>query len=658
MSLLDGIKESSDIKQLEEIQLAELAEEIRSFIVSVISETGGHLASNLGAVELTLALHYCFDIPKDQIIWDVGHQCYVHKILTGRKDRMSTLRQYAGLSGFPKRDESPADPFGSGHASTAISAALGLATARDIAGLSHKVIAIVGDGALTGGLAYEGLNNAGVSRKNMLVILNDNKMSISKNVGAMSRYLTSMMADQRFNKLRNEIWELTGKFKRRDKIRAVVSDIEDSIKGLFVPGFLFDKLGFRYFGPINGHDLPALIKTLNRIKDLPGPIMLHVVTIKGKGYTPAEEDATRFHGIGSFDKITGKSAPSSALPQYTSVLGDTMIELAEKDSRIVAITAAMTSGVGLTKFAEKFPERFYDVGIAEGHASCFAAGLAAGGVRPFVAIYSTFLQRAYDQIIHDIALQKLPVVFCIDRAGLVGEDGPTHHGCFDISYLSAVPNMSILAPRDGDEFRSMLHLVAARELDGPCAIRYPRASIPVPMTNKIIPMEWGKWERIYSAGDTLIIAVGTMVGTALQAYEMLKDEKEIAVVNARFIKPPDIDFLNYCIEAYGHIITIEENNAPGGLGQMVGSYLSTRGFKGKFQPFAIPDQFVPHGHRDILLADIGLNADNLVDYIRRQNGARRTFLQKITFRRGEYRKATVEPEEPIANSGSGKHFLK
>ncbi|MCX6826644.1 MAG: 1-deoxy-D-xylulose-5-phosphate synthase [candidate division Zixibacteria bacterium] len=517
MNLLPGINNSSDLKRFEESQLKELAEEIRQEIISIVADTGGHLASNLGAVELTLALHYCFDIPTDKIIWDVGHQCYTHKMLTGRRDKMRTLRQYNGLSGFPKPEESPADPFGAGHASTAISAALGLAVARDAQGLNHKIIAVVGDGALTGGLSFEGLNNAGTAKKNMLVILNDNRMSISKNVGAISKYLTNIMADQRFNKLRNEIWELTGRFKRRDKIRAMVSNIEDSIKGLLVPGFLFDKLGFRYFGPIDGHNLPLLIKTINHIKNIPGPNILHIITTKGKGYQPSEEDATRFHGIGSFDKITGKSISSSGLPHYTTIFGNTMVELAEQDNRIIVITAAMASGVGLTKFAEQFPERFFDVGIAEGHASCFAAGLASGGTKPFVAIYSTFLQRAYDQIIHDIALQKLPVVFCVDRAGLVGEDGPTHHGCFDLSYLSAVPDITIMAPKDGDEFRSMLYLAAKSKLTGPCAIRYPRASIPVPMGNVIEPIEWGKWEKLVISGDTVIIATGTMVETALSA---------------------------------------------------------------------------------------------------------------------------------------------
>ncbi len=411
MSILKNIKESADVRLIPDEMLDELAEEIRQDILSFVSETGGHVASNLGIVELTIALHRAFDIPRDKIVWDVGHQCYVHKMLTGRAEQMRNLRQYKGVAGFPKRSESPADAFGAGHASTSISAALGLAAARDHLGENYKVIAVIGDGALTGGLAYEGLNNAGAMKKDILVVLNENDMSISKNVGAMAKYLTNIMADQRFNKLRDEVWELTGRFKRRDKIRSLVSQLEDSFKGLFVPGYLFDKLGFRYFGPIDGHDIPLITKTLNQVKNLSGPLLLHVLTKKGKGYKPAESDATKFHGIGAFDKVTGKTNSDGSLPSYTKIFGETMVELAEKDKRVVAITAAMTSGVGLNKFAEKFPDRFYDVGIAEAHAACFAAALATEDIRPFVAIYSTFLQRAYDQIIHDAALQKLPVVY-------------------------------------------------------------------------------------------------------------------------------------------------------------------------------------------------------------------------------------------------------
>nr|MBN2277079.1 1-deoxy-D-xylulose-5-phosphate synthase [candidate division Zixibacteria bacterium] len=638
MTILHTIRQSSDIKTLDDKQLTELADEIRQEIISVVSTNGGHLASNLGIVELTMALHFCFDIPKDQIVWDVGHQSYVHKMLTGRWDRMGSIRKYQGLSGFPKREESPADAFGAGHASTAISAALGLASARDHKGLKHKVIAVVGDGALTGGLAFEGLNNAGASKKDILVILNDNEMSISKNVGALSKYLTNMMTDKRFNKLRDEIWELTGRFKRREKIRSMVSNIEDSIKGLFVPGYLFDKLGFRYFGPINGNDFQLLVRTLTHLKNIPGPKLLHVATIKGKGFGPAEADSTKFHGIGAFDKVTGEANSKSSLPAYTKVFGDTMVEIAEKHSDVVAITAAMTPGTGLTGYAERFPDRFYDVGIAEGHASCFAAGLAAGGIKPFVAIYSTFLQRAYDQIIHDVALQKLPVVFCLDRAGLVGDDGPTHHGCFDLSYLSTVPGMTIMVPRDGDEFRSMLHLAADTELEGPCAIRYPRGSIPYEMTGNLEKIRWGRWHQLRFSGDTVVIATGSMVDIALKAHEVVRMKRELSVINARFVKPFDRDLLEFCMENYRNIISIEENSHIGGLGQIIGDYLIENGYRGKFKSFAIPDRFITHGSRKILLDEIGLNVESLVEYIENLGNGRRTFLEKIHLKKPEARK--------------------
>ncbi len=653
MIILNKINSSSDLKALEEEQLTELANEIRQEIISIVSDNGGHLASNLGIVELTLALHYVFEIPADQIVWDVGHQSYVHKMLTGRRDEMYTIRQYKGLSGFPKRSESPADPFGAGHASTSISSALGLATARDHKGLKHKVIAVIGDGALTGGLSFEGLNNAGESKRDMLVILNDNEMSISKNVGALSKYLTNIMTDKRFNKLRDEIWELTGRFKRRDKIRMVVSDIEDAVKSIFVPGYLFDKLGFRYFGPIDGHDLPLLIKTLSQIKEIGGPKLLHILTTKGKGFGPAEADATKFHGIGSFDKVTGESNSKSSLPGYTKVFGDTMVEIAEKNKDVVAITAAMTPGTGLTRFSEKYPDRFFDVGIAEGHAVCFAAGMAAQGLRPFVAIYSTFLQRAYDQIIHDVALQKLPVVFCLDRAGLVGEDGPTHHGTFDLSYLSAVPGLTIMAPKDGDEFRSMLHALATSELSGPCAIRYPRGSVPYPMTNQLDKIEWGKWHQLCYTGDIVVMAVGSMVPVALEAYELLKGEKEFSIINARFIKPLDEEMINYCMSNYKHIIVMEENSFVGGIGQQISSYLCRHNYRGDMHSLAIPDKFIDHGGRKILLDDIGLSADKLVDYIRNiYSGG--NLLSKLTIKKGGRKKAVVAAENREARRVSGK----
>ncbi len=637
MTWLEKINDSADLKHFTAEELSQLAEEIRHEIISVVSENGGHLASNLGAVELTLALHFCLNIPEDNIVWDVGHQSYIHKILTGRRERIRTIRRNKGLAGFPRRDESSADAFGTGHASTAISAALGLATARDHCKLKHKVVAVVGDGALTGGLAYEGLNNAGASKRDFIVILNDNKMSISKNVGALSRHLTGIMVDQRFNKLRNEIWELTGRFKRRDRIRAMVSHIEDAVKGFFVPGIFFDRLGFRYFGPIDGHDLPLLIKTINQMLELPGPLLLHVLTVKGKGYPPAEADATKFHGIGSFDKITGKATSAKELPSYTQICGDTLVELAESNDKIVAVTAAMTSGTGLTKFAERFPDRLYDVGIAEGHASCFAAGLAAGGMRPFIVIYSTFLQRAYDQIIHDIALQKLPVVICLDRAGLVGEDGPTHHGAFDLSYLMTVPGLTIMAPRDGDELRAMLH-AASGSINGPVAIRYPRSPIPYPLKAGLEELAWGKWESFSEDGETVVIACGSMVEVALRARETVKSSIDVAVVNARFIKPLDTVMLDWCASRFKNIVTIEENSVVNGLGSAIAGYLLSKKYAGSFHMFGIPDQFVTHGDRNQLLHDIGLDEDNLADFLGTLNGLEAAGVSRLTFKKNGYRR--------------------
>ncbi len=635
----------SDTKKLTVDQLVELAGEVRQDLISAVSKTGGHLASNLGSVELTVALHYVFDLPTDKLIWDVSHQSYPHKILTGRREKMDTIRQYGGLAGFSKREESEYDDYGAGHASTSISAALGFAAARDNAGLDHKVVAVIGDGSMTGGLAFEGLNNAGHLKKDMLVILNDNTWSISKNVGAISKYLTGIMADEKFNKLRSEIWELTGKFKRRDKIRATISNLEQSVKGMLVPGMLFQKLGFRYFGPIDGHDLPLLVKTLQDLKNLSGPIMLHIATVKGKGYEPAEGNAFKYHGVGKFDKVTGElEKKSSAHPAYTQVFGDIMCELAEKNESVIAITAAMSSGTGLVDFSEKFPERFFDVGIAEAHAGCFAAGLAAEKMRPYLVVYSTFMQRAYDQVIHDMAIQKLPVVICMDRGGLVGNDGPTHHGVFDLAYMSTVPNITVAAPKDGNELRSMLHYTCDAELCGPVAIRYPRDNVPSEMTPGIQPIEWGTWEAETLDGDTIVLAVGTMVTTAQKAASILAQKGlHIAVVNARFVKPMDLRMLRLVKDRAETIVTIEENSLRGGFGQAVADYLLSNGFRGKFKSMGVPDKFVTHGNRSDLLKEVGLDVDSVVDEIERlsahadiavTNGG--NLLQKLLFRKGSH----------------------
>jgi len=647
MKFLPQIDSPADVKKLTTDELVELAGEIRQEIVTVVSQTGGHLATNLGSVELTIALHYVFDLPTDKLIWDVSNQTYTHKMLTGRRERMLTLRQYNGLAGFAKREESEYDHFGAGHASTSISAALGFAAARDNAELDYKVVAIIGDGAMTGGLAFEGLDNAGSLKKDLLVVLNDNNWSISKSVGAISKYLTNIMVDEKYNKLRNEIWDLTGRFKRRDKIRETISNIEDSIKGLLVPGKLFEKLGFRYFGPIDGHDMGLLVKTLQQVKNLHGPILLHVATIKGKGYKPAEGNPFKYHGVGKFDKITGQvSSRQSDKPTYTKVFGDTMVELGAKSDRVVAITAAMVAGTGLVDFADKYPNRFFDVGIAEGHAGTFAAGLAAAGARPYLAVYSTFMQRAFDQVVHDIALQGLPVVLCMDRSGLVGDDGPTHHGAFDLSYLSMIPDLTIAVPRDGNELRAMLHYTVDQELPGPVAIRYPRDSVPTDMVDEVQDIEWGKWEALTSMGEIAVLAVGTMVAHAQQAAEILSDKGiDLSIVNARFVKPLDLVMLSRVKETASFILTIEENALRGGFGQAVADFLLTHGYTGRFKALGIPDRFIMHGSRTLLLKEIGLDPDSITATIEAfvSDGAKHIgFLHKLIFRKNGNAKKKVE----------------
>ncbi len=617
MKHLSGIESPADLKKLDGEQMIELAAEIRQKIISTVSHTGGHLATNLGAVELTIALHYVFDLPQDQIVWDVSHQVYAHKLLTGRRDTFDTIRQHGGLAGFTKRTESEYDHYGAGHASTSISAALGLACARDQAGRDHKVMAIIGDGSMTGGLAFEGLNHAGSAKKDLLVVLNDNTWSISKNVGALSKYLTGIMTDEKFNRLRNEVWELTGRFKRREQIRKTIANLEHSINSLLVPGMLFQKLGFRYFGPIDGHDLSLVIKTLERIKNLSGPLMLHVATVKGKGFGPAESNPGQFHGVGAFDKVTGKPAATTpGLPSYTKVFGDAIVELGHKDKRVVAITAAMTAGTGLVKFATEFPDRLIDVGIAEGHANCLAGGLAVGGQRPYIVVYSTFMQRAYDQVIHDIALQKLPVVFCMDRGGLVGDDGPTHHGVFDLSYMATAPGLTLAVPRDGNELRAMLHWTIENDLTGPVAIRYPRANTPTAMADEIQTIDWGTWEELGQPAPVAALAVGTMVDTALRAREiLLKKGVDLWVINARFVRPLDLAMLKKVQTECRTIVTIEENIKRGGFGQAIASHLLEAGFSGQFKGLSLPDEFVTHGNRSLLLRDVGLDAEGVANSI-------------------------------------------
>jgi 1-deoxy-D-xylulose-5-phosphate synthase len=615
MSLLQSINSPADLKKLSVEQLPELADEIRDYIISVVAQNGGHLASNLGVVDLTIALHYVFNMPTDKLIFDVGHQCYTHKILTGRKDEFARIRTRGGPSGFPKRAESPYDPFGAGHASTSIPAALGLALARDLSGEKHKVIALIGDGSCTGGLTYEGLNHAGGMGRDMLIILNDNTMSISKNVGALSKYLTDIITDEGYNKLKADIWNLTEKLPQKDKLRRTIAQVQEFVKGMLIPGQIFERLGFRYFGPIDGHDFPLLIKTLNSLKDLHKPLLLHVLTKKGKGYSFAEDAPTYFHGVGTFDKQTGLSNGLKKSLPYTNVFGKTLTSLAEADDKICAITAAMTTGTGLVQFAQKFPQRFFDVGIAEQLGTIVSAALAAEGYRPFFAVYSTFLQRGYDQVIHDVALQKLPVVFCIDRAGVVGEDGPTHHGAFDIPYLMHIPNLTLTAPKDGQELQRLMALAAKHE-NGPFAIRYPRADIPendLKSNTDILP--FGTWEKLRDGDDIAILAVGSMVYPAWRAADILdKDGIHATLINCRFLKPFDNRMLKEILSNHKSIITIEEGSVRGGFGYYISAFAHENNyFDVRFKHLGLPDQFITHDNRDSLLAEFGLSVEGIGD---------------------------------------------
>lgn len=610
-TILSTINSPEDVKRLEIPELVKLAAEIRDTIISVVSKNGGHLAPSLGTVELTLALHYVFDAPRDKIIWDVGHQTYAHKIVTGRRKQFETLGQYQGMAKFPRGAESPYDAYGTGHASTSISSALGMVCARDLAGETYSVIAVIGDGALSGGLAFEGLNNAGELGKNLIVILNDNEMSISKNVGALSKYMTNLISAPLYNRLKSDIWQLTGKLSKVGRrIQTIVHRIDEGMKGLIVPGMLFEELGFRYFGPIDGHNVTQLIRTLKQIRSLSGPIFVHVLTKKGKGYKYAEEDASRFHGVNPFERSTGNAQTKSAIPTYTDVFGRTLVKLGEEDPRIVGITAAMSEGTGLRYFAERFPNRFYDVGIAEQHAVTFTAGLATRGYRPVAAIYSTFLQRAYDQVTHDVALQKLPVVFALDRAGLVGEDGPTHHGTFDLSYLRHIPNLVLMAPKDENELQHMLKTALSYE-DGPIVLRYPRGcGVGVPLDPHPHPLPIGKSEVLREGREAYILAVGSMVVPSLEAAQMLEAEGySIGVVNMRFIKPLDRERIDQICRQTKRIVTVEENVLTGGFGTAVLEQADEAGFLDvRIKRIGLPDRFIDHGSRSVLLQVLGLDS--------------------------------------------------
>jgi 1-deoxy-D-xylulose-5-phosphate synthase len=614
VSLLERINSPADLKSLSIEELPALASELRTEMLSVVSKNGGHLAASLGVVELTIALHYVFDSPQDSVIWDVGHQSYAHKLLTGRRDRFGTLRTEGGLSGFTNRSESPHDAFGAGHASTSVSAALGIAEGRRLLGKSGKVIAVIGDGSLTGGLAFEGLNAAGHLEKDLVVVLNDNEMSISPNVGALSAWFSRKFTSDFYKHYRRQIKQWLSRFPRGGgEAIMMIRRAIDSSKALLTPGILFEGFNFQYIGPIDGHDTRELAEVFTAVRDLDGPVVVHVRTKKGKGYPFAEDDPARFHGIGAFDLATGKAAAGGR--SYTHAFGDAILDEAARRPDVVAISAAMADGTGLLGFARKYPDRFYDVGIAEEHAITFAAGLATQGVVPVVAIYSTFMQRAFDQIVHDVALQNLHVVFALDRAGLVGQDGPTHHGAFDMSFARLVPNTTVMAPSDEGELRDMLR--SAIEYEGPCFVRYPRGAVPASSPSPgTVTLARGKGEfRVRSTGSphVLIAAIGSMVEPAVEAARILESQNiHAGVLNARFAKPLDEELLLSAASEAAALVTVEENALAGGFGSAVVEMLSDRGvLPARVERLGIPDRFVAHGDRGKLLSGLGLDAKGI-----------------------------------------------
>ncbi len=612
--ILFQIESPKDIRDFDTAQLKKLCSEIREYMVDVVSQVGGHFGGGLGAVELTVALHKVFNTPEDILVWDTGHQAYPHKIITGRRDKMFTIRQKNGLSGFLKRSESEYDAFGAGHASTSISAALGIAEGAKQTGIERKVIAIIGDGAMTGGMAYEAMNNSGVLKSNLIVVLNDNQMSIAPNVWQISNYFTEMIAHPEYNRFKGAMWELTGKLdKFGDRIRKVASRLETGIKSIVTPGMLFEALGFRYFGPVNGHNISKLIELFEHIKPMEGPILVHTLTEKGKGYKPAEENAPKFHGVSPFDKDTGQTLKkSNGLPSYTEIFGKALVQIAKDNPKVVGITAAMPDGTGLKYLQDEYPDRYYDAGIAEEHAVTFSAGLATEGIIPIVAIYSTFLQRGFDQIIHDISLQKLHVVFALDRAGLVGADGPTHHGTFDLTYLRMIPGMVIMAPKDEAELRNMLY-TAVEYKNGPIALRYPRGSaIGVELKDEFEILPIGKGEVVVKGEDVAILAVGNMVKYSIKASEKLRsDGINAQVVNMRFVKPLDTELLDSIAHSFDKIVTVEENAIIGGFGSGVAEYFIDKNYKNNIRRLGLPDSFVEHGTQDELYAMLGIDAEGI-----------------------------------------------
>ncbi len=616
---LKDINYPADLKKLNLMDLRALADEVREYLIDTISKIGGHLGASLGVCELTLALHYVFNTPDDKIIWDVGHQGYIHKILTGRKEELKTIRQKDGISGFLKRSESEYDVFGAGHATTSISAALGIATARDFLGKKNKVIAVIGDGSMTGGMAYEAMNNIGLLKKDIIVVLNDNKMSIAPNVWSLQNYFNELMTNDTYNRFRSKVWDITGALDKKtsDRIRRVASKVEGGLKAVMTPGMLFEALGFRYFGPVNGHNVVNLVKMFEDINKMSGPILLHILTEKGKGPSYATDHPQKIHALNPFDKSTGVEHKKVTATTYTKVFGTALVELAKRDKKIVAVNAAMPDGTGLNYIQNEIPERYFDVGIAEQHAVTFCAGLATEGFTPVAAIYSTFLQRAFDQIVHDVAIQKLPVVFVMDRGGLVGADGPTHHGVFDLTYLRLIPGMVIMAPKDENELRNML-FTATQYKRGPIAMRYPRGNALGVKTDDFEKMEIGKGEILKEGKDVAILAIGNMVHNSIMAAELLQKNYGInaEVINARFVKPLDRELLFDVFSRFNKILTVEDNTIIGGFGSAVSEFAVQHNFKNDILIHGIPDRFIDHGKPEELHEELKIDAKGIAEVVR------------------------------------------
>lgn len=616
--ILEKITGPDDVKRLKLQELTVLAEEIRSFLIETTSHTGGHLASNLGVVELTIALFRVFDLPADKIIWDVGHQSYTHKILSGRKEFFDGLRQFGGLSGFPKRKESPFDAFDTGHSYTSISAGLGMAQGRDLLGENYSVISVIGDGALTGGMAYEALNNAGRMKKNFIIVLNDNNMSISENVGGMSTYLSNIRADEGYNLLKKSVANTLSRIPRvGDDLVDALLKTKNSIKQFLVPGMWFENMGITYLGPVDGHDIRGLVRIFREAKKIDHAVVIHVLTKKGKGYLPAEKNPAAFHGVEPFDIATGKPLKEKQYPSYTDVFSREICRIAEENPRLVAVTAAMPDGTGLKRFAKLYPKRFFDVGIAEEHAVTSAAGMAAAGLKPVVAVYSSFLQRAYDQIVHDVCIQNLPVVFCVDRAGLVGSDGETHQGIFDLSYLSSIPNMTVMAPKNLWELQQMLHF--AVKYDGPIAIRYPRGQAYRGLKDALAPVEYGKSELLFEESRIALLAVGSMVSTAEHIRSKLKEEGcPCSLVNGRFVKPVDTAVVDHLVKNHRYLVTLEENVLRGGYGEQITDYVQKHYPGIRVVNIALPDAYVEHGNVSVLRNTLGIDSDSVLRRLREE----------------------------------------